>query len=241
MKTSAFTVLAGLLLLSGLWGCGNQSDLQSQIEDLRSQLTQIGQSNPGPAGPQGPQGPEGPQGPAGAEGTNGKDGATGPQGPAGPAGPQGEPGAQGEPGPQGPAGPVGPQGPAGQDGQDLTGVVARAQVGPDGQNVSGTRGLVSELISTGVYRIVVDIPEALDTGSPAVDHWAFPVVVTPWELQISEEIRAIMVASVEPISYTDSDTNGKRDKLTVRVYIRKIWPGDPMLWNDGFGVLVLEP
>lgn len=153
-------------------------------------------------------------------------GLPGPQSPPGPQGPAGAPGPQGPPGRPGPEGAQGPPGQNGQDGQDLTGVSARAQVGPDGSTLGG-RGITSRRFFPGEYLLVADIPEALDPGNPSVDELSFPVVVTPWEFKIIGEIPAIMIVSVEPIGYIDKDPNGLRDTLGVWVYSRKIWPGEP--------------
>ena len=98
------------------------TDLQSQINGLKTQIANI------PAGPQGPPGPKGdtgatgaigPQGPKGDTGSTGTIGPQGPPGPKGdtgatgaigPQGPKGDTGATGETGPQGPSGPAGPAG-----------------------------------------------------------------------------------------------------------------------------------
>ncbi len=50
-----------------------------------------------------------------------------------------------------------------------------------------------------------------------------------------------MLGSFEPYAYEDTDGNGLRDRLTIRVYIRRILTGLPELWDGGFGVVVLEP
>ncbi len=141
----------------------------------------------------------------------------------------------------GPAGPAGPQGEKGDPSRDLTGLIARAQIDAQGANISGAANVASARLARGIYSVVVTVSESLDTGAATRDYYDFPVQVTPWELPISDEVRATMLGSFEPFAYEDTDGNGLRDRLTVKVYIRLILTGLPQLWDGGFSVLVLEP
>ena len=101
-----FYLLAGLIILMGLFGCGGTGSTASPgTKDV-----------PGAAGAQGPMGPAGPMGMTGITGPIGPAGAVGQpgtQGQMGPAGTPGTPGQAGSVGPMGAPGPAGAVGPAG--------------------------------------------------------------------------------------------------------------------------------
>ncbi len=162
----------------------------------------------------------------------------GPAGPAGPQGEKGDKGDQGDPGPAGPAGPAGPQGPAGADG--VSTAVVRGRVDAAGATTGGSPEVSSSLLTTGKYRIVVTLPESLDT-SPALSHFNFPILVTPEALPLGGELAEIpLVATVNPLQYNDTNSNGLRDQLVMEVYMRKLQPSIEFV-NAPFSLAVLEP
>ncbi len=243
MNTRSFVVGGAVTFLAfGLVaGCpGTDSDLSQQVADLESQVAaltdelQQAQQSPGIDGQNGADGIDGEDGLScwdlngngvgdadedingdgkfDAEDCIGEDGADGADGAAGAAG---------------------------ADGEDLTGVLARAQVDADGNNVSGGAEISASRIGTGRYEILVALPEELDDA--ALDHFDFPVVVTPWAIEITPGVEAMFVVSTTALDYADTDSDGVRDQLKLNVTVMKIFPGDVTAWDDGFSIVVLEP
>jgi hypothetical protein len=123
------------------------------------------------------------------------------------------------------------QGPAGQD---LTGVLARAEVGADGTNLTAPNTLTSSTREvTGKYHLTFQLPAAFN--SSGLDLFDFPSIVTPQAVQLIPGGPAeILATAVEPLSF-----NSTTNVLELRVHIRQV----PSLnyWDAGFSIVVLQP
>ena len=250
-------VIAGLSVFA-LGGCPAAGVDQSTIDQLTQDLDNLAQQVqaglsapgvPGAAGAKGDTGATGPAGAVGADGLNGAPGAAGPAGPAGANGLNGAPGAQGAQGVQGVQGSEGDpglqgdpgsKGDPGTPGQDLTGVLARAQIRSDGTNATAPNAIASQAESTGKYLVTVTMPDAFDTTG--LNKFSFPVVVTPqvvppWPGGPVDTL----YAAVEQIDFVDSNADGRKETLDLRVHIKRVNPVSGAIedWNAGFSIVVL--
>ena len=88
---------------------------------------------------------------------------------AGADGADGEDGKDGADGADGADGVDGVDGADGADGEDGEGVLARAQIDANGVEVNDSDEITSSRESEGTYRIIVAVPEDIDTGDPALN------------------------------------------------------------------------
>jgi hypothetical protein len=247
----------------------DQSQVDQLTQDLNdlAQQVQAGLSAPGVPGADGDKGDTGATGPAGPVGADGLNGASGAAGPAGLAGANGLNGASGAQGAQGSAGKDGKDGADGtngangtdgtngtngsdgadgqdgqdgQNGQDLTGVLARAQIRSDGTNATAPNAIASQAESTGKYLVTVTMPDDFDTTG--LDKFSFPVVVTPqvvppWPGGPVDTL----YAAVEQIDFVDSNADGRKETLDLRIHMKRVNPVSGALedWNAGFSIVVL--
>jgi len=119
-------------------------------------------------------------------------------------------------------------------------VIVRGRVDSAGVTTGGSPEVSSSLLSTGKYRVVVTLPESFDSGPP-LSHFDFPILVTPEALPLGGELSEVpLVATVNPLQYNDTNSNGLRDQIVMEVYLRRLLPSIQFV-NAPFSLAVLEP
>jgi hypothetical protein len=135
----------------------------------------------------------------------------------------------------------------GADGQDLTGVLSRAFITADGDNVAGSVGVEVEYdhnAAPGRYTIYIRVPDDFRADDDLTDpNLRFPVFITP-TAEAGFGAPAPILAQVEILASLDTDNDGRLETRVFKVHVRNLNFSPPSYVSyvaNGFSILMMQP